>query len=85
MIRVFAILAVLLAAPLTASPASALAGLTVVVSEGDWSSARFCTREYRPVCARTPFSGRLRTYPNRCEARAAGARFLHWGPCRGRR
>jgi hypothetical protein len=85
MIRVFAFLAVLLAAPLTATPASALLGLTVAVPEREWSGARFCTREYRPVCARLPFNGRLRTFPNRCEARAAGARFVHPGPCRGRR
>lgn len=39
----------------------------------------FCTREYRPVCAR---QGRnLRTFGNACEADAAGWRIVGNGSC----
>lgn len=42
---------------------------------------QFCTREYRPVCARV--RGRVtRTFPNACEARRAGGRIIHRGVCR---
>lgn len=40
---------------------------------------RFCTREYRPVCARR--DGRLRTFGNACEADAAGWRVVGNGEC----
>lgn len=40
---------------------------------------RFCTREYRPVCARR--NGALRTFGNECEADAAGWRTVQNGPC----
>lgn len=40
---------------------------------------RFCTREYRPVCARR--QGALRTFGNECEADAAGWRVVQNGPC----
>ena len=40
---------------------------------------RFCTREYRPVCARR--DGALRTFGNECEADAAGWRVVQNGPC----
>jgi hypothetical protein len=83
MIRTFAFLIVLLAAPIAARPAGAVPAIAAPSTGTEWSAARFCTREYRPVCARTPF-GRLRTFPNRCEARAAGARVVHPGRCRGR-
>jgi hypothetical protein len=79
MTRVF-VLIILLAAPLTADP---VAAAPVAPSAATEWSGQFCTREYRPVCARTRF--RLRTFPNRCEARVAGARFVHPGRCRGRR
>jgi hypothetical protein len=84
MIRIFAVLTVLLAAPLAAVPAAAVPAAAAPSSGIEWSAQRFCTREYRPVCARTPF-GRLRTFPNRCEARNADARIVHPGRCRGRR
>lgn len=39
-----------------------------------------CTREYRPVCATS--RGRLRTFGNACEARAADYRIVDQnGPC----
>ena len=48
-----------------------------------------CTREYRPVCAiyqprcvRAPCPVIRQTFPNACEARAAGARVIHPGACR---
>ena len=85
MIRLFAVLTVLLAVPLAADSAAAVPAVATPSAGAEWSAARFCTREYRPVCARTPFNGRLRTFPNRCEARNAGARFVHPGRCRGRR
>ena len=40
---------------------------------------RFCTREYRPVCARR--NGALQTFGNECEADAAGCRVVQNGPC----
>ncbi len=40
---------------------------------------QFCTREYRPVCAQRRDS--LRTFPNACEADAAGYRVVDNGPC----
>lgn len=59
------------------------APLAPVQAEGLTVSAQrmgVCTREYRPVCARR--NGRLRTYSNRCTARAAGARVIFVGRCR---
>ncbi|WP_409934580.1 hypothetical protein [Mesorhizobium amorphae] len=50
---------------------------------GGWDDGddrpQFCTREYAPVCARR--SGQLQTFPNGCEARAAGWRVVDDGPC----
>ncbi|MBN9258867.1 MULTISPECIES: Kazal-type serine protease inhibitor [unclassified Mesorhizobium] len=46
---------------------------------GGGNEQAFCTREYRPVCARR--DGRLRTFPNACEARAADFRVIDDGPC----
>lgn len=40
---------------------------------------RFCTREYRPVCARS--GGEIRTFGNSCEAEAAGYRIVSDGRC----
>ena len=40
---------------------------------------QFCTREYRPVCGQRRDS--LRTFPNACEADAAGYRVVDNGPC----
>ncbi|MBS9719343.1 peptidase [Tianweitania sp. BSSL-BM11] len=42
-------------------------------------SDRFCTREFKPVCARR--GGRERTFPNACEADNAGFRIVDRGPC----
>ncbi|WP_312798103.1 Kazal-type serine protease inhibitor [Tianweitania sp.] len=42
-------------------------------------SDRFCTREYRPVCARR--GDRERTFGNACEADNAGFRVIDRGPC----
>lgn len=59
-----------------------------VVAEGEGScnrfaeapeEPRFCTREYRPVCAVR--RGVERTYGNACEADNAGARILFAGEC----
>ena len=47
--------------------------------EGGNDEPRFCTREYRPVCARR--DGRLRTFGNSCEADAAGWRIVGNGEC----
>lgn len=46
---------------------------------GSGDEPRFCTREYRPVCARR--SGDYRTFGNSCEADAAGWRVVGNGPC----
>ena len=46
---------------------------------GSGDEPRFCTREYRPVCARR--DGRLRTFGNACEADAAGWRVVGNGEC----
>ena len=46
---------------------------------GGGDGPRFCTREYRPVCARR--DGRLRTFGNACEADAAGWRVVGNGEC----
>lgn len=40
---------------------------------------RFCTREFRPVCARR--GGNIRTFGNACEAEAAGYRIMRPGQC----
>lgn len=46
---------------------------------GNNGGATFCTREYRPVCARR---GRdFRTFGNACEAEAAGWRITDRGEC----
>lgn len=53
--------------------------------DGDWGGGggeeqpRFCTREYRPVCARR--GGSVRSFPNACEARAADYRVVGEGQC----
>ena len=43
--------------------------------------ARFCTREYQPVCARR--GSERQTFPNSCEADRAGFRVIRNGQCRG--
>jgi Kazal-type serine protease inhibitor domain len=40
----------------------------------------FCSREYDPVCARR--SGDRQTFPNACQAEAAGYRVISDGECR---
>lgn len=40
---------------------------------------QFCTKEYRPVCARR--GDRVRTFPNACTARVADYRVIHPGSC----
>lgn len=39
-----------------------------------------CTREYKPVCGRSP-GGSAQTYPNACVARCAGASGIRGGRC----
>lgn len=49
---------------------------------GGWSGGgnqKFCTMEYRPVCARR--GPVLRTFPNACEADSSGFRVVDRGPC----
>ncbi len=46
---------------------------------GGGDEQTFCTREYRPVCARR--HGERRTFPNQCEAEAADYRVVDDGPC----
>lgn len=46
---------------------------------GGGGEQTFCTREYRPVCARR--GGEMRSFPNACEARAADYRVVGDGPC----
>jgi hypothetical protein len=50
-----------------------------VIAGGGGDEPRFCTKEYRPVCARR--DGRLRTFGNACEADAAGWRVVSRGEC----
>jgi hypothetical protein len=38
-----------------------------------------CTEQYAPVCGR--LNGLVKTYPNNCRARAAGAELIAQGPC----
>jgi len=45
----------------------------------DPDEPRFCTREYRPVCAQR--RGNYRTFSNSCEADAAGWRVVGNGEC----
>ena len=49
----------------------------VIVEPG--GPEQFCTREYRPVCARR--GSRLQTFPNQCEAENAGYRVISDGSC----
>ena len=53
--------------------------LAVVVEDEPGPEPRFCTREYRPVCAVD--RGRFRTFGNSCEAEVAGWRIIDDGPC----
>lgn len=46
---------------------------------GGFDEPRFCSREYRPVCARR--GGSIRTFPNECVAGGAGYRVIAGGPC----
>ncbi len=46
---------------------------------GGGDEPRFCTREYRPVCAQR--RGNYRTFGNACEADAAGWRVVGNGEC----
>ncbi len=47
---------------------------------GGIGGPRFCTREYRPVCARR--GGSQRTFSNSCEAENSGFRIISDGECR---
>jgi hypothetical protein len=40
-----------------------------------------CTEQYLPVCGR--LNSVVKTYPNQCYARAAGAEVIAQGPCSG--
>ena len=53
-----------------------------LVDVGDAAAAKACTKEYAPVCALKRGGERV-TYPNACQARAAGAKILHTGECIG--
>lgn len=46
---------------------------------GQSGGGGFCTREYRPVCARR--GPEVRTFGNDCEARSANYRVVSDGPC----
>ena len=67
-----AILAALLAA---AAPALAQRAW----QEEDMRRPTVCTEQYAPVCGR--LNNVMKTYPNACYARAAGAEVVAQGPC----
>lgn len=47
--------------------------------DGNVRRPEVCTEQYAPVCGR--LNGVLKTYPNQCYARAAGAEVIGQGPC----
>lgn len=65
-----------------------LAACTVVVEEGPppgpgagpRPEPQYCTREYRPVCARR--GPNVRTFANGCLAEQAGYNLIRYGECR---
>ena len=85
-----AILVVLVApaSPLSAAPTSqailAAGTVTAQIDPKDFGTRRptVCTEQYAPVCGR--INGVLKTYSNRCFARADGADVIAQGPCSGR-
>lgn len=57
--------------------------MTVQLAPRDSNMRRptVCTEQYAPVCGR--LNGVVKTYPNECYARAAGAEVIAPGPCTG--
>jgi len=51
-------------------------------AEPDTRRPTVCTEQYAPVCGR--LNNVVKTYPNQCYARAAGAEIIAQGPCGGR-
>ena len=49
--------------------------------DDDMRRPTVCTEQYAPVCGR--HNKVVRTYPNQCYARAAGAEVIAQGPCGG--
>jgi hypothetical protein len=84
-----AIFAALIAVALPLPAAQALspyppAGLvTTQLAPKDVDTRRptVCTEQYAPVCGR--LRNVVKTYPNQCYARAAGAEVIAQGPCSG--
>ncbi len=75
------------AAPATAETVHVVppAGITtaqLAPQEPDTRRPTVCTEQYAPVCGR--LNDVIKTYPNQCYARAAGAEVIAQGPCTGR-
>lgn len=71
--------------PLAAAPvlhAYSPAGIVIVQlapADPDTRRPTVCTEQYAPVCGR--LNNAIKTYPNQCYARAAGAEVIAQGPC----
>jgi hypothetical protein len=82
-----AILAVFIGVVLLSSPAAhALSPIGIVKpqpapTEPDTRRPTVCTEQYAPVCGR--LNNVVKTFPNQCYARAAGAEIIALGPCGG--
>lgn len=75
------------AAPLAAPALHAHSPADIVTTqlapnEPDTRRPSVCTEQYAPVCGR--LNNLVKTYPNACYARAAGAEVIAQGPCDGR-
>jgi hypothetical protein len=77
---------VVAAAPASAATVHAYSPLDTMTAqlaprEPDMRRPTVCTEQYAPVCGR--LNNVVRTYPNQCYARAAGAEVIAQGPCNG--
>jgi hypothetical protein len=54
--------------------------MAVALIAASTADAAVCTEQYAPVCGR--IGSVIKTYPNKCFARADGARVIAEGPCR---
>ena len=60
------------------------AAMLAAAGAADARPAKMCPMIYRPVCAVTRWHHQMKTFGNRCQAQAAGARVLYNGRCRRR-